>query len=649
MCGLTGFMGLGALQDPLATLAAMGDAVRHRGPDSGGTWADPAQEIWLAHRRLAIVDLSAAGHQPMTSASGRYVLVFNGEIYNHLDLRAMLGSEQWAGHSDTETLLAAFERYGVERTLQLVQGMFAFAVWDRDRRELLLARDPFGEKPIYYGWQGPVFLFGSELGALRQHPDWVAEIDRGSLCLLLRYNCVPAPHSIFKGIAKLPPGTLLTVSNVQREPRLKRYYAGPEAVAAGRSRPFQGSPGEAVDELDGLLRAAVRRQMMADVPLGAFLSGGIDSSTIVALMQAQTRQPVRTFSIGFDIAGYDEAQHAKAVARHLGTSHTEMYVNASDAQAVIPKLAGIYSEPFADSSQIPTYLVSALARRHVTVSLSGDAGDELFAGYNRYLASERWTRRLAWVPSFARRMAARAIRSVSPATWDRLAGYGQAWVPARRRFRTPGDKLHKAAWVLETGFGREMYLRLTSHWENPAMVVLGGHEPPLLETTGSTPVLGDTEWMMAMDLQTYLPDDILVKVDRAAMAVSLESRVPFLDPAVVEFAWRLPLSYKVRDGQTKWVLRQVLDRYVPRHLIERPKMGFGVPIDSWLRGPLREWAEDLLDEALLRRQGFFAVELVRARWHEHLSGQRNWQYHLWDVLMFQSWLASFSGRKEGVR
>lgn len=596
--------------------------------------------MYLSHRRLAIVDLSEAGHQPMLSASGRYVISFNGEIYNHLALRADLDVNGWRGHSDTETLLAAFEKYGIQSTLRKVRGMYALALWDRVLHELVLARDPFGEKPMYYGWQGGAFLFGSELKALRRHPAFQAEIDRSALCQLLRYNCVPAPDTIFQGIKKLPPGTILSVSKERREPRIAGYYAGIDAISRGLANPFTGGPDQAVDDLDKLLRQAVNQQMMADVPLGAFLSGGVDSSVVVALMQAQSCQPVRTFSIGFEIEGYNEAEHAKAVALHLKTDHTELYVTAADALAIVPRLPEIYCEPFADSSQIPTYLVSALAKKQVTVSLSGDAGDELFAGYNRYLASARLSRKLSAVPLAVRRATAHAIQMISPMGWDRVFNYGKMILPHGMCMSNPGDKMHKGAGVLSAGSIRELYSGLVSHWEDPSSLVLGGFEaarPQDLAIKGQLK-LNDIEWMMAMDMQTYLPDDILAKVDRAAMAVSLETRVPFLDPRVVEFAWRLPMEYKLRDGQTKWVLRQVLDRYVPRGLIERPKMGFAVPIDAWLRGPLRDWAEALLDESLLQRQGYFLSAPIRKKWNEHLTGRRNWQHHLWDVLMFQAWL-----------
>ena len=642
MCGITGFLSTGKQAQNILelTIKRMCDTIVHRGPDDMGAWFDLKAQVVLGHRRLSIVDLSEHGHQPMISRCGRYVMVFNGEIYNHQEIRSELVARTWRGHSDTETILELMTVVGPAQALQKMNGMFAIAVWDRESGSLTLARDRMGEKPLYYGWQGQgqhaTFLFGSELKALKSHPAFTAGIDRNALCLLMRHNYIPAPYSIYEGIAKLEPGCLLTVSQAQPEPKVVRYWSAAAVAVAGCAAPFSGTPEQAVAALEVLLKSAVQQQMMADVPLGAFLSGGIDSSTIVALMQAQSSRPVKTFTIGFNEEGYNEAVHAKAVARHLGTEHTELYVSPQQAMEVIPHLPGLYCEPFADSSQIPTFLVSQLAKQHVTVSLSGDAGDELFCGYNRYQIAEKLWHKLARVPAPLRALAAKGITALSPTAWDSLAGI----IPGAGRYAALGDKLHKGASVLASATADELYLGMVSHLRNPADWVIGGQEPPT-HLTGLRPELGGlsaVERMMALDAISYLPDDILVKVDRAGMGVSLESRVPFLDHRVVEFAWSLPLTYKLREGQTKWPLRQVLYRHVPRELIDRPKMGFGVPLHDWLRGPLREWAEELLGEARLAREGYFHPAPIRQIWSEHLSGQRNWVAQLWSVLMFQAWL-----------
>ena len=660
MCGLTGFLGGAWAADAAgAQLSAMTDAIAYRGPDSDGHWLDADAAVALGHRRLAIVDLSAAGAQPMVSSSGRYVIAFNGEIYNHLDLRAELAkggqAPAWRGHADTETLLAGFDAWGIRATVERAVGMFAFAVWCRETRTLTLARDRLGEKPLYYGWQGTgrsaVFLFGSELKALRVHPAFGAAINRDALCLFMRHNNVGGSHSIYEGVHKLLPGSLLTVSQAAPEPVLQTYWSGAKVAEHGVSRLFAGRPEQAVDALEVLLKDAVRQQMVADVPLGAFLSGGIDSSTVVALMQAQSSRPVKTFSIGFHEAAYNEAEYAEAVARHLGTDHTELYVTAEQAMAVIPRLPTLYDEPFADSSQIPTFLVSQLARQHVTVSLSGDAGDELFCGYNRYPLTASMWRRLSAIPQPLRRALAWGLTRLSPQQWNQLTAH----TPLARRWANVGDKLHKGAGVMAAGSIDQLYLGMVSHWPRPQELVVGGTEPGSA-LNGLAPALAglsDVERMMALDLLTYLPDDILTKVDRAAMGVSLETRVPFLDHRVVEFAWQLPLKYLLRrengSTTTKWALRQVLYRHVPKALIERPKMGFGVPIDSWLRGPLRPWAEDLLSESRLKREGYFNPAPIREKLAEHLSGKRNWQHQLWCVLMFQAWLAEQTPQSAGAR
>ena len=644
MCGFVGFVeARGEMpRERLASLAArMAGTLHHRGPDDHGTWADESAGIALGHRRLSILDLSPEGHQPMVSAGGRYVVAFNGEIYNFPLLRTELEGRgtRFRGHSDTEVLLAAVEAWGVRAALERFVGMFAFALWDREARTLSLCRDRMGEKPLYYGWAGNAFLFGSELKALRAHPGWRGEVDRGALALFARHNHVPAPYSIYRGVRKLVPGTFLTLrlpAEPATLPEPEAYWSLADAVRAGRADPFRGSGAEAADALEGLLRDAVAGQMLADVPLGAFLSGGVDSSAVVALMQAQSAARVRTFTIGFHEPGYDEAEHARAVAAHLGTDHTELYVAPEQAMELIPSLPEVYDEPFADSSQLPTLLVSRLARRNVTVSLSGDAGDELFGGYNRYFVGRNVWRGIGWAPAGLRRAISSGVHAFPPAAWDRA---GRA-LPARLRQPQLGDRVRKLAEVLAAPDPQAIYTRLISHWPHPEALVPGAAHLPTAVTDGSgwPPLRDFTEWMMYVDSVSYLPDDILVKVDRAAMAASLETRVPFLDHRVVEFAWRLPLRYKVRGGVGKWVLRQVLYRHVPRALIERPKQGFGVPLDAWLRGPLRDWAESLLDERRLREDGFFDPRPIRARWREHLEGRRNWQAALWCVLVFQSWM-----------
>jgi len=642
MCGIVGVVG--SFSDLRERIGLACSALHHRGPDDTGSWVDEAAGVALGHARLSILDLSASGHQPMVSADERYVIVYNGEIYNHLELRVAVENAQaqrWRGHSDTETLLACVVAWGLQKTLRAAVGMFALGLWDRGERKLFLARDRLGEKPLYYGYVGRAFAFGSELKSLAALPGFSAQIDRGALALFMRHNYVPAPRTIYAGIAKLPAGSWLEISSSkvgERDtPAAQSYWSAMEHACAGARNPeVFASDAEAVEALDGLLRRSVAGQMVADVPLGAFLSGGIDSSSVVSLMQAQSQRPVRTFSIGFHVPGYDEAPHARAVARHLGTDHTELYLSAADALAVVPKLPSIYDEPFADSSQIPTYLVALLARRHVKVCLSGDGGDELFGGYNRYFLGARLWRFLSRTPRMARRLAAKLILAGSPPFWDACYALMAPLIPKRLGLASPGEQLHKGALLLDADSGLALYRRLVSHWE-PRELVLHEGEPD--GVSGPPPELrGLAEMMMALDAVTYLPDDILVKIDRAAMAVSLETRVPMLDHRVFEFAWRLPMHYKVRRGVGKWLLRRVLERYVPATLMERPKMGFAVPIDSWLRGPLREWAEALLSEPRLRREGFFEPAPIRRKWAEHLSGSRNWQYYLWDVLMFQAWL-----------
>jgi asparagine synthase (glutamine-hydrolysing) len=647
MCGIAGFWGpYGLSQPPLSVVRAMADEIAHRGPDAAGEYHDSGAGLAFAHRRLAIVDLSPKGHQPMVSASGRYVICYNGEVYNHAELRRELSSEvppaSYRGHSDTEVMLAAIEKWGLNAAVRRFVGMFAFALWDTRERTLCLVRDRLGIKPLYYGWSGGALIFASELRALRSFPDFAGDINVDALTLLLRHNCIPAPYSIYRDIHKLLPGTILTLHSPARRADPEPFWSARAVVDAGRAQPFDGTPADAICELDGILREAVRLRMIADVPLGAFLSGGIDSSTVVALMQAQSDRPVRTFSIGSHASQHDEARQAAAVARHLGTDHTELYITDEDARNVVPRLSDLMDEPFADSSFIPTYLVSALARRQVTVSLSGDGGDELFGGYNRHLWGDRVRHVVGRLPQAIRRAARRTLTALSPDQWDTVFTRAERLIPRAVRQRTPGYKLHKLAEVITAETAADMYLVLASHWTEPTSVVRCGAEPPTVLTQAGARVdgLSFAEHMMYLDLVTYLPDDILTKLDRASMAVALEARVPVLDHRVVEFAWRLPFSLKIRAQQTKWILRQVLYRYVPRSLVDRPKSGFSVPLDAWLRGPLRDWAEDLIDEQRLRNEGFFDAQRVRRVWNEHLSGRYGWQYHLWDVLMFQAWLTA---------
>jgi len=646
MCGIAGFISRSYCATSAGEiLRQMTDAIAHRGPDAEGVWFDAEAGVALGHRRLSILDLSPEGNQPMVSAGGRFVVVFNGEIYNYQSIRKELEDVEavtvaWRGHSDTEVMLAAFEAWGVRQSIQKCVGMFAIALWDRRERLLYLIRDRIGEKPLYYGWCNGTFLFASELKALRVHASFTGDIDRGSLVLFLRHGYIPAPYSIYRGIRKLLPGTYLSVRSDRQEDMPIVYWGARAAAEAGQARPFAGTDLEAVDQLELLLRQSVRQQMVADVPLGAFLSGGIDSSTIVALMQAQSSTPVRTFTIGFHEKRYNEAERAKAVARHLGTEHTELYVTPQQALDVIARLPRLYDEPFADSSQIPTFLVSEMTRKYVTVSLSGDAGDELFGGYIRYLLCERLWRKFGWLPAGVRSGLANLL-SASPTA---LLDVGFSWLrPVWEHYGRPGTpsaKIRALMDVLPVSSPEGVYHRLVSHWKDPAAIVIDGSEPLTTLTDGTTRLAGGvlSDRLMYLDLISYLPDDILVKVDRAAMGVSLETRVPMLDHRVVEYALSLPAALKIRQGVTKWPLRQVLYRYVPQELMERRKMGFDVPIGSWLRGPLREWTDALLDENRLRREGFFRPEPILQKWREHRAGGSNWHHYLWNVLMFQAWL-----------
>jgi asparagine synthase (glutamine-hydrolysing) len=652
MCGIAGILldhsASGAQLE--AHVGAMTSALYHRGPDAGATVIDAAQGVALGHRRLAILDLSERGAQPMRSACGRYVIVFNGEIYNHLDLRRELDARRpvaWRGTSDTETLLECFVQLGVSQTLKKSVGMFALALWDRRERRLTLARDRFGEKPLYYGFVGrgdeTAFIFGSELKALRAHPAFDNPIDSVAVSLFLQYCYVPTPRSIYVNVFKLEPGTTLSLRPqdiATRERSIESYWDYQSVILAGLSAPILDER-EALDRLESTLSDAVALQLVADVPVGAFLSGGIDSSTVVALMQARSSRPTKTFTIGFDEAGFDEAPHAREVARHLGTDHHEIRVTSEETRSIVPQLPETYDEPFADSSQIPTSIVCAVARRSVTVALSGDAGDELLGGYNRYVLGPNLWRRLAPIPAPFRAALGAVIGRLPSTAWDaalRLPGLGGKLAP----FKDKAYKLAPSLGAMRSA--DDMYRALATEWREQDAPTLG--ESSAARRSQSLRldprICAPVERMMAFDALTYLPDDILTKVDRAAMSVSLETRVPLLDHRVAEVAWRLPLSMKIRDGAGKWALRQILYRYVPRELVERPKAGFAIPIGAWLRGPLRGWAEDLLSEHSLQAGGHLQVETARRLWLEHRSGQRNWTLRLWNLLMFQAWLEAQS-------
>jgi asparagine synthase (glutamine-hydrolysing) len=643
MCGIAGFIDKGIVNYiPNKILFKMGNVVLHRGPNDNGEWFDSKFQIGFAHRRLSIQDTSVAGHQPMFSKSGRFVIIFNGEIYNHLSLRKLLEKSlsdiSFRGNSDTETILACLDEWGLKETIKRLRGMFAIAIWDNLKKSLFLIRDRVGEKPLYYGWANNVFLFGSELKSFKQHPKFKPEVNRGSISLLLRLNCIPAPYSIYKEVFKLKPGHILELCYGERMPKIWNYWSVSELVNNAKQNRFLGTPSDAVKSLENLALDAVKSQMIGDVPVGAFLSGGIDSSTIVSLMQANSINPVKTFSIGFEDQQYNEAEYAKKIAKHLGTDHSELYVTSKQALNAIPKLTALNSEPFADSSQIPTYLVSELAKKEVTVSLSGDAGDELFCGYNRYIITNRLWEKLSMFPVPIRKIIANLILSISPNKWDALS----IFIPGSKKLHNFGDKVHKSANVLPSASLDELYLSLISHFRLPENIVINGTEPTITLTDQRNKLsinqLDNVERMMALDLLTYLPDDILTKVDRASMAVSLETRVPFLDHRIIEFAWSLPLSCKIRNGKSKWPLRQLLNNYVPKELFERPKMGFSIPVDLWLRGSLRDWAEELLSEERLMSEGYLQKDVVRRIWNEHISGKKNWQHHLWNILMFQAWL-----------
>ncbi len=628
MCGITGYWTHRKDPDAIATVSRMRDRLHHRGPDSHGAWAQ--EGVALGHRRLAILDLSEHGHQPMTR--DHFVLVFNGEIFNFRELRDDLGGpDAFRGDGDTEVLLAALVRWGVEETLGRLNGQFAIALWDTRERRLTLARDRLGIKPLYYGWCDDAFVFGSELGALMEYPGVERRVNRGALASHMMHNGVWGSQSILEGILRLDPGTFVTLSTWDARPEPRTYWSAFDVAMNGARAPFSGSPEDAVDALDEVLGRAIERRMIADVGLGAFLSGGIDSSTVVSMMQQASSAPVHTFSIGFEDAAYDESSDARRVAEHLGTKHTELIVGEAQARDVIPLLPGMYDEPFADSSQIPTHLVCKLAREHVTVALSGDGGDELFGGYNRHMFAPKVWGYASRMPGAARHALSRALEVWTPAQWKMAFEVLGAMHP-KFRVRVPELKIKKLAMILREDSAAGVYDALTSHWRPASQVVRGAPAPaPARELEGSD----FAAHMMLLDLVTYLPDDILTKVDRASMSVSLEARVPLLDHEVVEFAWSLPTGYKIRDSEGKWPLRQVLARRVPRSLTDRPKMGFGIPLGAWLRGQLRGWAEALLEPR--RLEPFFHPAPIRERWTQHLEGRADWEHHLWDVLMFQAW------------
>lgn len=647
MCGISGFYSKTSATFNNAILK-MNSAIFHRGPDSNDIWQDKNSGIVFGHQRLSIIDLSIAGNQPMISNSGRFILTYNGEIYNHLEIRRELKKINsniiWKSNTDTETLLESLEFWGIEKALTKIDGMFAFGIWDKKTRSLTLARDRMGEKPLYFGWQGKgdnkVFLFGSELKALKAHPEFSGEIYRDAIALQLRHNCIPDPYSIYKDIYKLLPGHYLQLKDYDLKKNLlpapKAYWSLVENAIYGNNNQSTLGEKEIQIELEKHLKESIKKQMISDVPLGAFLSGGIDSSTIVALMQSQSNNPIKTFTIGFVENNFNEAEYAKKIAKHLGTEHTELYISSKTATDVIQKLSTIYDEPFSDSSQIPTFLVSQLAKQHVKVALSGDGGDELFCGYNRYISANNRSKKFNLIPFILRQIIAYGIKSISPNSWNELFKL----MPGLNKYGNYGYKIHKGASALEAKTLSNLYYILCSQWQNPTKTVIDSKEPPTLLTSLKPDLKGlnAQQEMMVLDLITYLPNDILVKIDRAAMASSLETRAPLLDHKLIEYVWKIPHSLKLKNGDSKWILKQILNQYIPKYLTERPKMGFGVPLGSWLRGPLKDWAENLLNEKRLVEEGYFNPKIIRDKWSEHLSNTKNWHHDLWNVLMFQAWI-----------
>ena len=649
MCGIVGFFTLGpygGANSLSAIVESMSDEIASRGPDGDGVWVDNHSGLSLGHRRLSIIDTSVAGHQPMMSSCGRYVLVFNGEIYNHNHLRECLeaatkDSFPWRGHSDTETLLMAFSFWGIRKTLSEASAMFALALWDREQQILTLARDRFGEKPLYYGWVAGGFAFASELKAMHKAPGWQDELDSVVIEGYLRHGCVGGERSIYRDVFKLVPGALLTLSRQQlvsgMRPEAQRWWSAVDV--ASEAMHSRDSNVVSSSRLEAVLKGAVGRMMEADVPLGAFLSGGVDSSLIVALMQAQASRPVRTFSVGFDDARYDESRHAAAVAAHLGTEHTTLRATAEMALDLVPRLPYLYDEPFADSSQLPTCLVASLTREHVTVALSGDGGDELFGGYNRHVWAPRVWSRMAPLPLPVRQGIAGLVRTIPASGYDQIMAIAARVMPSRFQVRTFGEKLYKLADVMGCDSPRALYFDLASMNRDPGLLMDPASRTGF-ELAERYPLLdsfSQTEWMLLMDTLTYMVDDVLVKVDRASMASSLEVRSPFLDPEVFQAAWSLPLHQRVDQGEGKRVLREILYQHVPRALIERPKMGFAVPLDDWLRAPLREWAEDLLSIRSLSALPMLNAGAIRQLWQQHLKGQGHYAQQLWVVLQLLAW------------
>ncbi len=639
MCGIVGVVSKERIRlEPL--VREMAGCLQHRGPDSDGVWTDRQQGVALGHRRLSIIDPSPSGRQPMCSSCGRYVIVYNGEIYNHHEIRESLEATQdvqWRGHSDTEVLLESVRRWGVHETLDRAAGMFVFGIWDQKDQTLYLGRDRMGQKPLYFGWVGNSFVFASELKALCRHPEWEGKIDEGALCQYFHYSYVPGPRSIYQGIRKVKPGTFVTLDATTDTTDQRTYWDLTDKVERARKDPFSGTPEEAVDQLEERLREVVGEQMVSDVPLGAFLSGGIDSTTIVALMQEASSRRVQTFTVGFHDETYNESDHARAVAHHLGTNHTELTAGSQDAVDLVSRLPQVYDEPFADASQIPTLLIAQLTSEHVTVSLSGDGGDEAFGGYNRYRWGRRIWEQISSMSGRVRSVAGKTLSAMSPQPLGQLYQWLSPFMPKSMRQKRPGGKISKVSKAMEAESLETFYDSLLSH-SSTSLKPLLKRERGRSEERWIFRKQGDVaEQMMLWDMQSYLPDGILVKVDRATMAASLESRAPYLDRRILEFALSLPVELKIRHGKGKWILRQVLHRHVPKHLMDRPKQGFTPPIGDWLRGPLRDWGESLLSRRRLEQHGFLRHKPIQRYWKEHINGNADYENVLWRVLMFQAW------------